>query len=221
MATGTGANTSKGINHVILGPGGTAAGMATSKAINHVILEPNIVAAPLRYKRLPLSLTLGSMTFDQCNRLAMYELYRSCGLDPTAPFLIALFEWLTQWTPPQALILTVWSEAVDEEWNVLMQVMPGQVITIDASVSPEWAGDYEVMEKVITPFQAEASQLYSGGQGSDGDSPQGSGEIANSADQNAGTIALTLRTYNPNVFFDTSMIPSWSDVPGPWADGSY
>jgi hypothetical protein len=220
MATGTGENVSKVVNHVQLSPPG---GIAVSKLVNYVqLLSYAPPAPPLRYKRLPLSLQLGSCTFDQANRIMMYELYRSCGLDPTAPFLLALFGWLTQWTPPQTLVLTVWSEAVDEEWNILMQVMPGQVITIDASVSPEWAGDYEVMEKVITPFQGEASQLYSGGGvGAGTDSPQGSVEIANTPSQNSGTIALTLRTYNPNVFFDTSMIPSWSDVPGPWADGSY
>ncbi len=218
---GTGENTSKGLGHVILGPGGPAGGMSTSKAVVHVILEPGAPppAPPLRYKRLPLTLQLGSCTFDQANRIVMYELYRACGLDPSNPFLTALYDWLVAWTPPQTLVLTVWSEAVDASWNILKEVMPGQVITIDASVSPEWAGDYEVMEKVITPFQSDASQLYSSGSGAGG--LTGSGELMPGPQQGAGTVSLILRTYNPNVFFDTSMVPSWEDVPGPWADGSY
>ncbi len=48
-----------------------------------------------------------------------------------------------------------------------------------------------------------------------------SASIISAADQKAGLIVLKLRTYNPYIFFDTSMTPSYVNVPGSWVDGSY
>ncbi|MGB8887107.1 MAG: hypothetical protein WCC87_10320 [Candidatus Korobacteraceae bacterium] len=169
-----------------------------------------------RSKRVPLTLDFASTTWDQQNRLTMYELYRSCGLDPANAFLQSLFGWLagSPWDPPVTITVTVWSEAVDDSWNVLKSVMRGQRITIDPSVSVEWAGDYEVMETTYNPFQGDASQFSTEG-GGDPSTVIGSSVLATPADQNAGTIVLVLRTYNENVFFDTSQTPSYVDLPGP------
>ncbi len=169
-----------------------------------------------RSKRIPLTLDFASTTYDQQSRLTMYELYRSCGLDPSDPFLQSLYSWLagSPWVPPVTVTVKVWSEAVDVNWNVLKQVMRGQRITIDPTVSTEWAGDYEVMETTYNPFQGDASQFSTEG-GGDPSTVVGSSVLASPADQNSGTLLLVLRTYNPNVFFDTSRTPSYVNLPGP------
>ncbi|MGC2108229.1 MAG: hypothetical protein WA655_01850 [Candidatus Korobacteraceae bacterium] len=171
---------------------------------------------PLRYKRVPLTLDFASTTFDQQSRLTMYEIYRCNGLDPLNPFLQSLFEGLADspWEAPVTITLTTWSEAVDDDWNVLKSVLRGQRITIDPSVSTEWAGDYEVTETTYYPFQGDASQFSAAG--GDRSTVIGSSTLATPADQNAGTMVLKLRTYDENVLsIEESQTPSYVNVPGP------
>ena len=187
-------------------------------------------ANPLRYKRLPLKLDFASCSFDQADRLLMYELYRACGLDPSNPFLATLLGWDTPppWQPPITLSLTVWGEAVDEMWNILKSGMAssdtvpgpicGKVITIDSVNYPEWCGDWEIVQCEYAPFSGQAAQNYGSQSGGE---VTGSSELIGAPAEGSGMLSLTLRTYNPSVFFDASMTPSWIDVPGPWADGSY
>jgi hypothetical protein len=191
---------------------------------------PPSAPPPLRYKRLPLKLDFSSCSFDQADRLLMYELYRACGLDPLNPFLVALLPFLSGaiWQPPVTLRLTVWGESVDSAWNILKSGMSlsdtapgpicGRVLTIDTVNYPEWNGDWEIVECEYVPFGGQASQTYGSQSGGE---VTGNAEIISAPTQGAGMLTLTLRTYNPNVFFDSSMTPSWVDVPGPWADGSY
>ena len=191
---------------------------------------PPTVAPPERYKRLPLKMDFASCSFDQADRLLMYELYRACGLDPLNPFLVALLPFLSGalWQPPVTLTLTVWSESVDSAWNILKNAMAlgdtapkticGRVLTIDSVNYPEWNGEWEIVKVAYTPFGGQAAQTYGSQSGGE---VTGSGELISAPAQGSGMLVLTLRTYNPNVFFDTSMTPSWADVPGPWADGSY
>jgi hypothetical protein len=180
------------------------------------VTGPPPPAPPLRYKKIPLTHDFASTTYDQANRLAMYELYRSCGLDPTNPFLQSLFDGLADslWKPPVTLTITVFSEAVDDDWNILKQVQRGQRITLDASVSEEWAGDYEFMSATYNPFQPSGSF----GGGGDPSMPTGSTAIAPGVDRASGTITLVLRTYDERVFFDVSQTPSYANVPLPIAE---
>ena len=180
-------------------------------------------APPVRYKKVPLTPDFATTTFDQANRLALYEICRLCGFDvfadtlgnmaALAAFLVTQFPELagTKWKPPVTLTLEVWSEAVDASWNILKSPDPtganskafcGRRITISPLVSQEWAGDYEIMEATYTPFQSDASA-----------SPQGAG-IAQAPDQNAGIITLVLRTYDDRwLSMDTSMTPSYLNMP--------
>jgi hypothetical protein len=150
------------------------------------------MTATLHTKRLPVSIDFATTTWDQQNRLLQYEVYRELGLDQ-AP-----------WTPPVQITLRARCEALDATWNALKSVQCGQRMTIDWTVSFEWAGDYEVMERRLFPMAADAS----GGAG------MGNATLARSVSQDAGQIELVLRTYNPNVFFDVSNTPTFATVPG-------
>jgi hypothetical protein len=235
MATGTGGNASKLVNYVVLGPPG---GSAASKVVNYVVLSDSMASVsklvnyvvlapppsgPIRYKKVALAADFATTTFDQANRIALYEICRLCGFDvfsdgmgnmaALAAFLVAQFPELagTRWKPPVTLTLEVWSEAVDASWNILKSPDPtgenskafcGRRITIDSTVSQEWAGDYEIMEATYTPFQSDASA-----------SAQSAG-IAQSPDRNAGFITLVLRTYDERwLSIDTSMTPSYVNMP--------
>jgi hypothetical protein len=180
---------------------------------------------PIWYNRVPLTLDFASMTYDQANRLAMYELYRACGLDPANPFLQSIIEGLSDemWTPPSTITITVFADAVDADWNILKKIIAsgdaqplcGKRITIDPSVDEEWAGDYEVMKATYNPLQPAS---FSSG-GINPSMPSGTATIAPSADASGGTITLVLRTYNEEVLsFDTSQTPSYANVPGPIFD---
>jgi hypothetical protein len=224
MATGTGENVSKVVSYVQLTP--PPAALAVSKVVNYVqlYLSP-VAAAPLRYKKIPLTLDFATTTWDQQSRLIMYELYRSLGLDPTNAFLQTQYSWLAAlgWVPPVTGTLTVWSEAVDPAtWSILKQRKRGEIITLDPSVSPEWAayglpgyeGQYEIMETTYNPFQGDASQFASQA-GGDPSTVIGSSTLASPSSQASGTIVLVLRTFNPFVLFDVSQTPSYANVPGP------
>ena len=154
-------------------------------------------APPLRYKRLPLKLDFASCSFDQADRLLMYELYRACGLDPSNPFLATLLEWETPppWQPPITLNLTVWGEAVDEMWNILKSGMAssdsapqpicGKVITIDSVNYPEWCGEWEIVQCEYTPFSGQAAQNYGSESGGE---VTGSSELIAAPEQGSGML---------------------------------
>lgn len=146
------------------------------------------------------------------------------------PFLVALLPFLSgaTWQPPTTLKLTVWGESVDSAWNILKSGMAptdakpgpicGKVLTINSVNYPEWCGEWEITECEYIPFGGQASQSYGSQSGGE---VTGNAELISAPTEGAGMLTLTLRSYNPSVFFDTSMTPSWVDVPGPWADGSY
>jgi hypothetical protein len=73
----------------------------------------------------------------------VHELYRELGLDQDP------------WTPPVQITLRARADSVDANWAVLKQVQCGQLLTIDQSLSYEWAGIYEVMERHLFPASAD------------------------------------------------------------------
>jgi hypothetical protein len=216
----TGVLAAKEVSYTLYG----LSGVAVAKEGAYTLYAP-WVAPPVRYKRVPLNLDLATTTFDQANRLALYEVCRLCGFDvyidtlgnmsALAAFLLSQFPELagTNWKPPVTLTLDVWAEAVDPGWNILKSPDPtgantqpfcGRHITIDPTVSVEWAGEYEIMEAQYTPFQSDASAATQ------------NAAIAQPADQHAGIISLTLRSYDQRwLSMDTSMTPSYLNLPLP------
>jgi hypothetical protein len=176
---------------------------------------PPAILPPVRRKLLPLTVDCASCTFDQARRIQLYEQYRALGLDTTSPFVIAQYPELAgaPWKYPSTIVLRCWSEAVDGLWNILKQQKPGAVITIDASLSPEWAGDYEVMEIKAFPFQGDSSQLSTGASTNIG-TGRSSASLVQPASADSGTLELTLRAYDERVFFDVSDTPTYGTVPG-------
>ena len=154
-----------------------------------------------RLKRVKVDYEFGNCTWDQQNRLLKYEIYRDLGLDQT-PYL-----------PPVGITLEAWAESVDANGNSLKAQLQGDVITLDPSVFYEFAGEYELMERYIYPFQGELQDISAGG--SIGQFTT-SGALVSATDEDSGAIKLVLRSYNPNVFFDVSDTPdaSFATVPG-------
>ena len=152
------------------------------------------------FKRLSVDLDFANCTFDQQNRLLQYECYRDLGLDPLNPNLG--LPPGTEWKPPVQITLSAFAESVDANLNILKQQQCGAIITIDPTASYEFAGEYEIIERWVYPFQQDASAFTTAmeTQGV----PSGKGGILITSDMYSGTIALLLRTYNPNVFFDVS-----------------
>ena len=154
-----------------------------------------------RLKRVKVDYDFGNGTWDQQNRLLKYEIYRDLGLDQS-PYL-----------PPVGITMEAWAESVDVNGNSLKAQLQGDVITLDPSVFYEFAGEYELIERYIYPFQGELQDISAGG--SIGRFTT-SGALVSTTDEDSGAIKLVLRTYNPNVFFDVSDTPdaSFATVPG-------
>jgi hypothetical protein len=141
-------------------------------------------------KKLSIELDFANCTFDQVNRLLKYEVYRDLGLDQDP------------WQPPVQITLRAWAESVDGSGNLLKAAQCGDVITLDPSASWEFAGEYEIIERWVYPFQGDATQIVSSLQQQG--VPTGKAGLGNTSDMNAGYIQLLLRTFNPDVFFDSS-----------------
>ncbi len=154
------------------------------------------VGTVVRQRKLPVALDLASMTWDQQNRLAQYEVYRELGLDASP------------WQPPVQILLRARNESVDASGNILKAAQCGNLITLDSTVSDDWAGTYEVIERRIFPDMPDPSSV---GVTSSGGT---SATLFRSPSQDSGTIELLLRTYNPSVFPDTSQTPTFATVPG-------
>ena len=173
------------------------------------ILPPS--SSGSRLKRIPVNYDFGSQTYDQANRLLKYEMYRDLGIDQT-PYL-----------PPVGIELSAFSESVDINGNALKAQLPGSVITLDPTVFFEFAGDYEIIERYINPFQQEVEDSTDG---SFLQAPSRSGGSRNATDSNSGILKLVLRSFNPDsrIFTDTSDAANagFATVPGqlPFTGGS-
>ena len=71
---------------------------------------------------------LGNNTFDQANRLMQWMRTRDLGPDAT-PYV-----------PPIVDTISVYAEAVDSSGNCVGEVEPGDVITLDPTADPTFAG---------------------------------------------------------------------------------
>lgn len=116
---------------------------------------------------------LGNNTFDQTNRLMQWMRTRDLGPD------------VTPYVPPIAGTISVYADAVDVNGNCVGEIESCDVITLDATTDPVFAGDY-VVGPEITDYMPAASQASSG---------KGS------------TRSFALQTYQPTAYPDTSMPP--------------
>ena len=178
-----------------------------SESFEYTGPPPPVILPPVRMKRLPLTVDLASCTYDQQNRLLQYEIYRALGPDPDKVGITS-----DAWKLPYTIVLSAWGEAVDDVWNILKgeagQPICGRRITIDPSVSPEWAGDYEIMEMQTFAFQGDSSSISGGG------TPRSSATAVQPPSGDSGTLKLTLRSYNEDVFVEVSDDPTYATVAG-------
>lgn len=148
---------------------------------------------------LKSTLDLGTTTFDQASRIARYERDRRLGVDTTGSDGNLASPYIT---PPFAT-LRVSMFARDADGNVACGIEPGDRVTIDATLNPTYAGDYEVLDpKRVTPPTVSIS---------------GSGEgLASAPDPGSGEIEFGLGPYNEAVFYDDSdqTGAGWDNVPG-------
>ncbi|ABF42424.1 hypothetical protein Acid345_3423 [Candidatus Koribacter versatilis Ellin345] len=100
-------------------------------------------------KRKSLQLDYGNNTWERVSRLVQFECYRYIGMDADPYFA------------PWDATVQAFFEAQDDDGNLFAKVCPGDVITVDGSVSEEDQGDYEVIE-------AELPQITVGGDSGSG-----------------------------------------------------
>jgi hypothetical protein len=82
----------------------------------------------------PVTIDLGNTTEEQVKRTATFMKNRMLGLDQT-PYLA-----------PFAGTLSCYMDAVDVNGNSLIKQICGDIITVDATVSEEFQGDYEIKQ---------------------------------------------------------------------------
>lgn len=111
----------------------------------------------------PVTYDLGNNTFDQTNRVMKFLMARELGSDGP------------NWLPPLTGSIELFLEAVDVNGAAAAELEPGDVITIDATADPVFAGTYEV----IDPLKTYAPSVQDG----------------------AGSkLQLALQTYNPAAY---------------------
>lgn len=144
---------------------------------------PGIAPQP---RLVPVEYDCGNSTYDQTNRLMRFECIRNLGPDPGPATG-------TSWRAPFEGSVTGFLEAVDAQGNALVGVEPGDVIHLDDWVTPEFAGDFEVMDLDVT-----------------GPAADGSGAAS------LGTVKLNLLEVIPEAFVEVSDPPgdSYATVPG-------
>jgi hypothetical protein len=130
------------------------------------------------FRVVPLSINLGNNTAERAQRIMNFQLNRNLGIN-TVPY-----------SAPWAGTIKCLMDAVDLSIpgtpRALISQLCGDIITLDATISEEYQGDYEIMKADFTIPAA------------DGSGNSGSGQT------NQPTIDLTLLQYLPTAFSDTS-----------------
>lgn len=125
----------------------------------------------------PVNYDMGNSNFDQANRVMKYEALRDLGVDGVVL------------NAPRKGKVSGRLESIDANFAALIGVQPGDVITLDDWVSPEFTGDYEVTEPVVITCPSVSSD-------------------SSTPDTMDSRIELSLQAYNPNAY------PDLSDAPG-------
>jgi hypothetical protein len=157
------------------------------------------LGVPRQHNGLKTTLDLATSTYDQASRIARYERDRMLGIDTTgtdgqldAPYV----------TPPFVKLSTSMF-AQDPVGNLACAIEPGDRVTVDPTLSPTYAGDYEVLDpkKVKLP----AVQVTAQG-----------GSLQFSPANESGEIEFALGPYNESIFYDDSdsLAAGYPSVPG-------
>lgn len=127
------------------------------------------------FRVVPVTIDLGNNIFSRVRRIINFIVYRYLGLDQ-APY-----------NAPFACKVTAFMNAVDANNHALIAQLGGDILTIDATISEEFQGDYEI-QKMTYNIPA-----------------LGSGSSSSSDSQAAGnapTIELTLLQYVTGAYSD-------------------
>jgi hypothetical protein len=165
------------------------------------------IGVPRYRQKASVTIDLGTSTYDQASRICCYERDRALGPDTAGADGTISSNYVT---PPQISFSTSMF-AKDDAGNLVMEIVCGDHVAIDDTLSVPYAGDYEVEVKKVSVPTVETS-----GQ---------NGSIALSPAQNSGEVHLTLRPYRTDIFYDSSDSTGcgWDIVPGsePGGDESY
>lgn len=129
----------------VTGSGGTAESRFTprTKILDHEGHQQAIgqrgTGVSSTFKQNVIELPFGNNTAERVERMMKYVKFRTLG-DDTIPYVA-----------PWDIKLRCWYGSVDGAGNVLLAQVPGDVVTIDASVSEEHAGTYEIFEATTIP----------------------------------------------------------------------
>jgi hypothetical protein len=144
-------------------------------------------------------LDFANCTYDQVARIASYERDRQLGLDTTGTDGRIDAAYIT---PPFAKVCVPFF-AKDKFGNLAAAVQPGDRVTIDSSLSTQYAGEYEVLDGLTKVPPATAIE------GRDGSQFREPGT-------ESGEIEYPLGPYNEAVMYDASDPDGagWLNVPG-------
>ncbi len=135
---------------------------------------------PPTSKQIKVFYDIGNNTFDQTNRVMQFLMTRDLG--PDGP----------NWSAPLKGSIAGYLESVDVNGNALLEVEPGDIITLDSTAAPSFAGLYEVVDPVKTyaPLQSQKGEDV--------------------------RRELAIQSYYPNALSDVSAAPgsSFITVPG-------
>ncbi|HJX00638.1 MAG TPA: hypothetical protein VJ453_10780, partial [Terriglobales bacterium] len=128
------------------------------------------------HRRTPVSMDLGNNTMERVERILNFVKARNLGAD-VAPY-----------SAPFTAEVQASMYSVDGGGNALIAQLPGDIITIDKSVSEEYQGDYEITPRIRYNRAGSSSSV---------------GDSAGQSAQ-ADTIDLTLKQYLPGAFSDVA-----------------
>jgi hypothetical protein len=130
------------------------------------------------FRRLPINIDFGNNTMERVSRALNFLKVRNLGVD-SVPY-----------NAPRTGKLSAFLDSVDSSNRALVSMLVGDVLTVDATVSEEFQGDYEIMESTtILPSQSSSSNNSLGSGAAQNDVP---------------TIDLKLLQYIPTAWSDVS-----------------
>lgn len=137
------------------------------------------------YRRLPLNLILGNNTMERVTRILNFLKNRNLGIDAVGG----------AYSEPWKCKIEAYINAVDAANNVLMAQLCGDIVTVDATISDEFQGNYEILKKTINwpGLNDGTSSIAGGGSGAGGKA--GPGIVS---------ISLEMLQYLPGAFSDTA-----------------
>lgn len=153
---------------------------------------------PRQRNRVRQQLDFANSTYDQVARISSYERDRQLGADTvgTDGQIDATYK-----TPPFVAIRVPFF-ARDKFGNLAAAVQNGDRVTIDSTVNPTYAGDYEVLDNLEKIPPATAIELAKGN--------------VREPSAESGEIGFVLGPYDESVMYDASnpAAAGWLNVPG-------